>query len=130
MRLPDGADYAAQHLTGSVFLPLPSTARLDPRATFSAEELAGAEITLTEDQQREFERGGGRLPASLPPLTRAQSEALIRAQLFAARRWNRDTALLAAELLARFADLHVTLVHENGTIDTYGTARGRTPGTP
>ncbi|MGO4428661.1 hypothetical protein AB4Z54_60510, partial [Streptomyces sp. MCAF7] len=95
-----------------------------PRATFRAEELAGAGIELTDGQRRQFERGGGRLPWLPLPLTRQQEEALIRAQLFAARRWNRPTALLAAELLARHANLHLTLVHENGTIDTFGVALG------
>ena len=53
-------------------------------------------------------------------------EGLVRAHLRASRRWNRETALLAARLVADHLRLHVTFVHENGTIDTFGTASGST----
>ncbi|NUS81221.1 MAG: lonely Cys domain-containing protein, partial [Streptomyces sp.] len=123
-----GGEFQPLDLSSSAYLPLPGTARLDPRATFRLQELAGARITLTDDQRRAFERGGGRLPEPPLSLTRRQEEALIRAQLFAARRWNRPTALLAAELVARNTDIHLTLVHENGTIDTFGVALGEDAG--
>ncbi|MGO4758503.1 hypothetical protein AB4212_59530, partial [Streptomyces sp. 2MCAF27] len=74
LRLPDGGEYQPDHLSWSAYLPLPSTARLDPRATFRAEELAGAGIELTDGQRRQFERGGGRLPWLPLPLTRQQEE--------------------------------------------------------
>ncbi|MER7186025.1 lonely Cys domain-containing protein, partial [Streptomyces hyaluromycini] len=99
-------------------------ARLAPRATFRPAELTAAGLTLTPEQSREFRQSGGRLPASLT-LTRPQEEALIRAQLTAARRWDPATALLAAELTARANGIHLTLVHENGTVDTFGTAAAR-----
>ncbi|WP_137022870.1 lonely Cys domain-containing protein, partial [Streptomyces albus] len=102
---------------------LPADVRLDPRATYTAEELeeAGFGSPLPDGLRRELERDGGRLPRSLRP-TPDQVRDLVRAQLRAARRWNRDTAMLAARLVAEGMDLHVTFVHENGTIDTFGTA--------
>ncbi|WP_064273218.1 lonely Cys domain-containing protein [Streptomyces sp. RTd22] len=104
-------------------VPLPRTARLDPRATFTDDDLYEAGFRpLTPERRREFERGGGRLPESWPPLPPWVREGLIRAHLRNSRRWSRETALLAAQLVAENRDLHVTFVHENGTIDTFGTA--------
>ncbi|MER7974550.1 hypothetical protein ABTX35_37025, partial [Streptomyces sp. NPDC096080] len=102
---------------------LPAGARLDPRARFTEEDLydAGFRRPLPPPLRREFERDGGRLPDPLPELPAHVREGLIRAHLRAARRWNRATALLAAAMVADGRDLHVTLVHENGTIDTFGT---------
>ncbi|MEW2219198.1 hypothetical protein AB0939_07755 [Streptomyces sp. NPDC006990] len=98
--------------------PLPSTARLDPRAAFTREWLELAGITLTPQQERDFERHGGRLPADLAP--GAAEDRLIRLHLFQAVRWDTDTALLAAGLLARTWRVHLTLVHENGTCTVFG----------
>ncbi|MFG2960185.1 lonely Cys domain-containing protein [Streptomyces sp. NPDC048291] len=100
---------------------VPATARLASRATFRPGELTDAGLTLTPEQTGEFERSGGRLPASLT-LTRPQEEALIRAQLTAARRWDRATALLAAELTAEANGIRLTLVHEDGTVHAFGAA--------
>ncbi|HET6856745.1 MAG TPA: hypothetical protein VFH94_06585, partial [Streptomyces sp.] len=121
----DGPRYSSEDLAASMdSVSVPRTARLDPRATFTVEELEEAGFPeFDEGLQREFERGGGRPPASLSPVPRWVEENLIRIQLRTARRWNKATALLAAELTARELGLHVTYVHENGTIDTFGAAR-------
>ncbi|WP_432070834.1 hypothetical protein [Streptomyces sp. AA1529] len=98
--------------------PLPSTARLDPRAAFTREWLELAGITLTPQQARDFERHGGRLPAGLAP--GAAEDSLIRLHLCQAVRWDTGTALLAAGLLARTWRVRLTLVHENGTCTAFG----------
>ncbi|WP_211301846.1 lonely Cys domain-containing protein, partial [Streptomyces sparsogenes] len=104
-------------------VPLPRTARLDPRATFTEDELYEAGFRpLDPVRRREFRRGGGRLPESWPTPPDWVRDGLIRAHLRSSRRWSPGTALLAAELVAKHMNLHVTYVHENGTIDTFGTA--------
>ncbi|MDW6056864.1 hypothetical protein SAZ11_00500 [Streptomyces sp. FXJ1.4098] len=104
-------------------VPLPRTARLDPRATFTEDELYEAGFRpLDPVRRREFLRGGGRLPESWPTPPDWVRDGLIRAHLRSSRRWSPGTALLAAELVAKHMNLHVTYVHENGTIDTFGTA--------
>ncbi|MFJ4895979.1 hypothetical protein ACIP5U_39285 [Streptomyces sp. NPDC088788] len=98
--------------------PLRADARLDPRATFTSQQLAAAGIVLTPEQDV-AQRHSGRLPASFTPDT-AQRDRLIRFDLFNATCWNAHSTLLAADLLARTMELELTIVHEDGTFDTFG----------
>ncbi|MEU9381312.1 hypothetical protein AB0D38_10070 [Streptomyces sp. NPDC048279] len=115
-----GALDAAGRLSRQVAaMPWPTgEVRLAPDAEFSSDEVSELGLRLDTDQQRDFDRRGGRLPRSMT-LDMPQREGLVRTQIRAARRWDAGTEGLAAEMTARARRIELTVVHEDGTFDRY-----------
>ncbi|WP_406178170.1 hypothetical protein [Streptomyces sp. NBC_00996] len=108
--------------------PLPPSAVLDPGAPFTHDELVRAGVTLDAAQAEQFQRNGGRLPDDLL-LTQRQTRELIRTQVYAARRWDEATTRTAAQLAASVYRVRLTVVAEDGSVEThvpYGAQDGGT----
>lgn len=103
---------------------MPKDAPLDPDAVFRTEELdrriGGTDYGRNPARERldlaAVEADGGRLPeavrAVLNPVQRA---ALVRLHVQRARRWDADTAALAASATARHLGVDLVVVDEDGT---------------
>ncbi|MFF9490445.1 hypothetical protein [Streptomyces sp. NPDC014676] len=106
---------------------LPAGTPLDPHAVFRPAELRRVlgsrrdfPRTDTAAFSRETSGGGGLLPERVRVrLTTAQRLDLVRLNLRTARRWNEETADLAAALTARHLRVDLTVVHEDGSHRSY-----------
>ncbi|MFI2380247.1 hypothetical protein ACH5AO_35195 [Streptomyces sp. NPDC018964] len=106
---------------------LPARTPLDPQAVFRPAELQRVlgsrrdfPRTDTAALFRETSGGGGPLPERVRVrLTTAQRLDLVRLNLRTARRWNEETADLAAALTARHLRVDLTVVHEDGSHRSY-----------
>ncbi|MFE7751312.1 hypothetical protein [Streptomyces sp. NPDC057428] len=98
---------------------VPTGAVLDPLAVFHPEEvkrLLGPLIQDDDSLYREITANGGRLPEAVRVgLAPEQRHRLVRLNLRTARRWNTETADLAASVTARTLDIDLTVVQEDGS---------------
>ncbi|WP_406398019.1 hypothetical protein OH805_03650 [Streptomyces sp. NBC_00879] len=102
---------------------LPSNARLDPGAVFRSGDPGVADAGLDDATLTALHEHGGILPSGIG-LDERQTAALIRSQLHSGRRWDPQTAALAAELAAGALGVRVTLVHEDGSFESHPAATG------
>ncbi|MFI8006968.1 hypothetical protein [Streptomyces sp. NPDC086010] len=116
-RLGVSAEQLASAVSQSADVPV--HAMLDPRAVFHPHEVEPLLGTRPQDRdvlRREITANGGRLPESVRSgLTPEQRHRLVGLNLRTARRWDADTADLAASLTARTLGVDLTVVQEDGS---------------
>ncbi|MFF4243526.1 hypothetical protein ACFYY2_03520 [Streptomyces sp. NPDC001822] len=110
---------------------VPTHATLDPRAVFHPHEVETLLGTRTRDGDvlhRELTANGGRLPEHVRiGLAPEQRHRLVRLNLRTARRWDAETADLAASLTARTLGVDLTVVQEDGSYRFHSGAASDTP---
>ncbi|WP_329042842.1 hypothetical protein OHT61_31340 [Streptomyces sp. NBC_00178] len=116
-RLGITAGQLASAVSRSADVPVHAT--LDPLAVFHPHEVEPLLGTRPQDREvltREITANGGRLPESVRTgLTPEQRHRLVGLNLRTARRWDADTADLAASLTARALGVDLTVVQEDGS---------------
>ncbi|MEV5384472.1 toxin glutamine deamidase domain-containing protein [Streptomyces sp. NPDC052721] len=86
--------------------------------------LTPQQLSPFSDDQRFKDAMADRTTAYDRELTDAEQTALIRAQLAAGHGWSPALARSAAAIAAEEYRAHITVVHEDGTSETYGPDRG------